>query len=60
MIGRRTLLTSTAAALAIPVVTVAYVDEAQLRDVAGAFVAQALTQGIAISVAGEPMGWLAA
>jgi hypothetical protein len=46
--------------LAIPVVTVAYVDEAQLRDVAGAFVAQALTQGIAVSVAGEPMGWLAA
>jgi hypothetical protein len=41
-------------------VTVAYVDEAQLRDVSRAFVAQALTQGIVVSVAGDPAGWLPA
>jgi hypothetical protein len=41
-------------------VTVAYVDEAQLRDVSRAFVTQALTQGIAVSVAGDPAGWLPA
>jgi hypothetical protein len=38
-------------------VTVAYVDEAQLRDVTCAFVAQALTQNIAVSVAGEAVQW---
>lgn len=41
-------------------VTVAYVDEAQLRDVTRAFVAQALTQNITVFVAGEPIQWLAA
>jgi hypothetical protein len=41
-------------------ITIAYVDEAQLRDVTRAFVAQALTQNISVSVAGEPMQWLAA
>jgi L-fucose isomerase-like protein len=41
-------------------VTVAYVDGVQLPDVLRAFVAQALTQGIAVSVAGDPAGWLAA
>jgi hypothetical protein len=40
-------------------VTVAYVDEAQLRDVTRAFVAQALTQNITVFVAGEPNEWLA-
>ncbi len=41
-------------------ITVAYVDEAQLRDVTRAFVAQALTQNILVRVAGEPIEWLAA
>jgi hypothetical protein len=41
-------------------ITVAYVDEAQLRDVTRAFVAQALTQNITVFVAGEPIQWLAA
>jgi L-fucose isomerase-like protein len=40
-------------------ITVAYVDEAQLRDVTRAFVVQALTQNIAVFVAGEPIEWLA-
>ena len=40
-------------------ITVAYVDEAQLQDVFRAFVAQAVTQNIAVSVAGEPIEWLA-
>src|SRR5579859_4440152 len=39
-------------------ITVAYVGEAQLRDVFRAFVAQAVTQNIATSVAGSPIGWL--
>jgi hypothetical protein len=39
-------------------ITVAYVDEAQLQDVFRAFVAQAVTQNIATSVAGTPAGWL--
>lgn len=39
-------------------ITVAYVGEAQLRDVFRAFVAQAVTQNIATSVAGTPIGWL--
>ena len=34
-------------------ITVAYVDEANLADVLRAFVAQALTQGIEVSVAGD-------
>ncbi len=41
-------------------ITVAYVEEAQLRDVTRAFVAQALTQNMVVSVAGEPIAWLAA
>jgi L-fucose isomerase-like protein len=41
-------------------ITVAYVDEAHLRDVTRAFVAQALTQNILVHVAGEPIEWLAA
>jgi hypothetical protein len=41
-------------------ITVVYVDEAQLRDVTRAFVAQALTQNITVFVAGEPIEWLAA
>jgi hypothetical protein len=40
-------------------ITVAYVDETQLRDVTRAFVAQALTQNINVLVAGEPNHWLA-
>jgi hypothetical protein len=39
-------------------ITVAYVDEAQLQDVFAAFVAQAVTQNIAVSVAGAALGWL--
>jgi len=39
-------------------ITVAYVSEAQLQDVFRAFVAQAVTQNIATSVAGSPIGWL--
>jgi hypothetical protein len=39
-------------------ITVAYVEEAQLQDVFRAFVAQAVTQNIAVSVAGEPIEWL--
>lgn len=39
-------------------ITVAYVDEAQLQDVFRAFVAQAVTQNIAVSVAGAPIEWL--
>lgn len=39
-------------------ITVAYVDEADLRDVTRAFVAQALTQNITVLVAGEPASWL--
>jgi hypothetical protein len=39
-------------------ITVAYVDEVKLQDVFRAFVAQAVTQNIATSVAGTPMGWL--
>jgi hypothetical protein len=38
--------------------TVAYVDAANLRDVARAFVAQALTQGIQVFGAGEINTWL--
>ncbi len=41
-------------------ITVAYVDEDQLRDVTRAFVAQALTQNISVFVAGEPFQWLTA
>jgi len=40
-------------------ITVAYIAEAQLRDVTRAFVAQALTQNINVFVAGEPNQWLA-
>jgi hypothetical protein len=40
-------------------ITLAYVDESALRDVTRAFIAQAVTQNIAVSVAGEPIGWLA-
>jgi hypothetical protein len=40
-------------------ITVAYVDEAQLRDVTRAFVAQAVTQNMTVYVAGEPAGWIA-
>jgi L-fucose isomerase-like protein len=40
-------------------ITVAYVDNGVLRDVFRAFVAQAITQNIAVSVAGEPIDWLA-
>ncbi|HTI81630.1 MAG TPA: hypothetical protein VL614_14370 [Acetobacteraceae bacterium] len=39
-------------------ITVAYVEEAQLQDVFTAFVAQAVTQDIAVSVAGAPISWL--
>jgi L-fucose isomerase-like protein len=39
-------------------ITVAYVDEAQLQEVFVAFVAQAVTQNIAVSVAGAPISWL--
>lgn len=39
-------------------VTVAYVDEADLKDVTRAFAAQALTQGIKVLIAGEPASWL--
>jgi len=39
-------------------VTVAYVDHDQLRDVVRAFVAQALTQGIAVFAAGTVGEWL--
>ena len=39
-------------------ITVAYVAEVQLQDVFRAFVAQAVTQNIAVSVAGTPAGWL--
>jgi hypothetical protein len=38
--------------------TVAYVDEDKLQDVLRAFVAQALTQGIEVCVAGEAFGLL--
>ena len=41
-------------------ITVAYVDETQLRDVVRAFVVQALTQNIKVFVAGEPNQWLGA
>lgn len=41
-------------------ITVAYVEETQLCDVTRAFAAQALTQNIAVSLAGEPIEWLAA
>jgi hypothetical protein len=40
-------------------ITIAYVEEAHLRDVFRAFAAQALTQNIAVHVAGEPFSWLA-
>ena len=40
-------------------ITVAYVDEADLLDVARAFVAQALTQNIAVFAAGDLAGRLA-
>lgn len=40
-------------------ITIAYVDEADLKDVTRAFVAQALTQNIKVLVAGEPANWLA-
>jgi hypothetical protein len=40
-------------------VTVAYVDEANLLDVARAFVAQALTQNITVFAAGDLAGQLA-
>jgi hypothetical protein len=39
-------------------VTVAYVDEANLLDVARAFVAQALTQNITVFAAGDLAGQL--
>ena len=39
-------------------ITVAYVDYANLRDVALAFVAQALTLGIQVFGAGEINTWL--
>jgi hypothetical protein len=39
-------------------VTVAYVDAAQLHDVVRAFVAQGLTQGINVFVAGTVGEWL--
>jgi hypothetical protein len=41
-------------------ITIAYVDETQLRDVFRAFIAQALTQNIRVQVAGEPINWFAA
>jgi hypothetical protein len=40
-------------------ITVAYVGESHLRDVLRAFVAQALTQNIAVSLAGTPNEWIA-
>ena len=40
-------------------ITVAYVDEAELKDVTSAFVAQALTQNIDVLAAGEVATWLA-
>ena len=39
-------------------ITVAYVDQSQIQDVFRAFIAQAMTQNIAVSVAGAPVGWL--
>ena len=40
-------------------ITIAYVDEAALKDVTSAFIAQALTQNIDVLAAGEVATWLA-
>jgi hypothetical protein len=40
-------------------ITIAYVDKTQLRDVFRAFTAQALSQNVAVHIAGEPISWIA-
>ena len=39
-------------------ITIAYVDDDKLQDVLRAFVAQAITQGIKVSVAGNALNML--